>query len=75
MIAGRGISFFSKIGFMAELASGEVAWRPLANPAINAIQVGIVVPTHRTLSHVTLQFVKRLTRRLKQLELNASMMN
>lgn len=75
LIAGRGISFFSKIGFMDELARGEVVWRPLANPAINQIKVGIVVPTHRTLSHVTLQFVERIVRRLKQLELNASLMN
>ncbi|HXE22277.1 MAG TPA: LysR family transcriptional regulator [Rhodoferax sp.] len=75
LIAGRGISFFSKIGFMDELARGEVMWRPLADPAINAIKVGIVIPTHRTLSHVTLQFVERITRRLKQLELSASMID
>lgn len=75
LIAGRGISFFSKIGFIDELARGEVVWRPLANPAINQIKVGVVVPTHRTLPHVTLQFVERITRRLKQLELNASLMD
>ncbi len=75
LIAGRGLSFFSKIGFMDELARGEVVWRPLASPAINAINVGIVVPSHRALSHVTLQFLDRITRRLKQMELSASMMD
>ncbi len=75
LIAGRGISFFSKIAFMDELARGEVVWRPLANPAINAIKVGIVIPTHRTLSHVTLQFVERISKRLKQLELSAAMLD
>ncbi|UUZ74491.1 substrate-binding domain-containing protein [Polaromonas sp. P1(28)-13] len=74
LIAGRGISFFSKIGFMDELARGDVVWRPLANPAINAIEVGIITPSQRALSHVTLQFVERITKRLKQLEL-VSMMN
>ena len=73
IIAGRGISFFSKIGFMDELERGEVVWRPLANKAINAIEVGIVVPSHRALSHVTGQFLERITKRLKQLELTAAM--
>ena len=72
IIAGRGISFFSKIGFMDELERGEVVWRPLANRAVNAIEVGILVPAHRTLSHVTRQFLERLVRRLKQLELAAA---
>lgn len=71
IIAGRGISFFSRIGFINEIASGEVVWRPLAHRAVNAIEVGIVVASHRTLSHVTEQFLSRLTRRLKQLELAA----
>jgi DNA-binding transcriptional LysR family regulator len=69
LIGGKGISFFSKIGFMNELARGEVVWRPLANAMINKIEVGILTPSHRTLSHVTLQFVERITLRLKQMEL------
>jgi DNA-binding transcriptional LysR family regulator len=72
IVAGRGISFFSKIGFIDELERGEVVWRPLANRAVNAIEVGILVPAHRSLSHVAKQFLDRLTRRLKQLELAAS---
>lgn len=72
IIAGRGISFFSKIGFMDEIERGEVVWRPLANPAINTIEVGIVIPSHRSLSHVTQQFLERITRRLKLLELAAA---
>lgn len=72
IVAGRGISFFSQIGFIDELDRGEVVWRPLDNEAINAIQVGILVPSHRSLSHVTEQFLERLVRRLKQLELAAT---
>ena len=73
IIAGRGISFFSRIGFIDELASGDVAWRPLANAAINRIEVGIVIPSHRNLSHVTRQFLERITRRLKLLEVAAGL--
>ena len=72
LIGGKGISFFSKIGFMNELARGEVVWRPLANAKINKIEVGILTPTHRTLSHVTLQFVERIALRLKQMALAAA---
>ena len=28
IIAGRGISFFSKIGFLDEIERGEVVWLP-----------------------------------------------
>ena len=62
---------------MNELARGEVVWRPLANAKINKInkinkiEVGILTPSHRTLSHVTLQFVERIALRLKQVELVA----
>lgn len=52
-------------------APGTLVWRPLANPVINKIEVGILVPSHRALSHVTLQFVERVNKRFKQLELAA----
>ncbi len=71
IIVGRGISFFSKIGFLDEIERGEVVWLPLANAAINAIEVGIITPSNRTLSHVTLEFLERITRRLKQLAMSA----
>ena len=73
IVAGRGISFFSRIGFVDEIERGEVVWRALDNRAVNAIEVGIVIPSHRALSHVTLQFLERITRRLKQLELTAAL--
>lgn len=72
LIGGKGISFFSKIGFMDELSRGEVVWRPLANTRINKIEVGILTPVHRALSHVTLQFAERIGLRLRQMELAAA---
>lgn len=72
MIAGKGMSFFSKIGMMDELAAGRLVWRPLTNPVINRIEVGILIPSHRALPNVTLQFLERITRRFKQLELAAA---
>ena len=58
---------------MDEIDRGEVVWRPLANKAINQIAVGILIPSHRNLSHVTRQFLERITRRLKQLEAASTM--
>lgn len=72
IIAGKGVSCFSKIAFIDELARGELVWRPFELPALNGIQVGILVPTQRTLQHVTQNFLARLTKRLKQLEATAA---
>lgn len=68
IIAGKGISFFSKIAFIEELTRGDVVWRPFDLPELNDLKVGILVPGHRALPNVTQNFVGRLARRLKQLE-------
>ena len=72
IIAGKGISCFSKIAFIEELSRGELVWRPFDLPALNEIQVGILVPTQRALQHVTQNFLARMTKRLKQLEATAA---
>ena len=72
IIAGKGVSCFSKIAFIDELSSGELLWRPFALTALDSIQVGILVPTQRTLQHVTQNFLGRLTKRLKLLEATAA---
>jgi len=68
IIAGKGISIFSKIAFIEELQRGDVVWRPLDIPELNALKVGVLIPSHRVLPHVTQTFVARLVRQLKQLE-------
>lgn len=72
IIAGKGISCFSKIAFIDELSRGELIWRPFDVPALNSIQVGILVPTHRVLQHVTQNFLARMAKKLKQLEATAA---
>ena len=68
VIAGRGIAFFSKLGFMKEIASDEAVWRPLDDPAINRLRVGILIGKNRELPFVARRFLDRLVRRLKELE-------
>jgi len=72
IIAGKGVSCFSKIAFIDELARGEVVWRPLDIAAMNQMQVGIIVPSHRALQNVAQNFVSRMARRLQQLEAAAA---
>ena len=72
IIAGKGISFFSKIAFIDELQRGEVVWRPFAIPTLNQLKAGIVVHSQRVLPNVTRNFIGRMTRRLHQMELAAS---
>ncbi|MGZ5271133.1 MAG: LysR family transcriptional regulator [Ramlibacter sp.] len=74
IIAGKGISCFSKIAFVDELTRGELVWRPFDLPALNGIEVGLLVPTHRAQQHVTQNFLARLTKRLKLLEATAAVL-
>lgn len=72
IIAGLGIGFYSKVAFVEELSRGEVVWRPFDLPALRTLTIGIMVPGQRALPAVTSNFVDRLTRRLKQLEIAAT---
>jgi len=72
IVAGRGISFFSKIAFIDELARGELVWRPFELPALRELKVGILVPSHRALPAVMLNFIGRMARHLKQMEMAAA---
>ena len=72
IMGGKGISCFSKIAFIEELRHGDLLWRPFELPALNKLQVGILVPTQRVLPHVTQNFVGRMARRLTQLEIAAA---
>ena len=68
VVAGRGIAFFSRLGFTKEIAAGEAVWRPLDDPAINKLRAGIIVGRGRTLPFVERTFLDRLVRKLQDLE-------
>ena len=63
-----GISYFTKLGFLREIADGELVWRPLASRAINTLRLGLMIPTERQLSIVAALMVELLTRRLRDVE-------
>jgi DNA-binding transcriptional LysR family regulator len=67
VVAGRGIAFFSRLGFLREIANGEAVWRPLDDPAINKLRVGLIVGRGRELPYVVRAFQDRLVRRIAEL--------
>ena len=41
----QGIAFFTQLGFLQEIAAGELAWRPFRSRAINELKLGLLVPS------------------------------
>lgn len=67
VLAGRGIAFFSKLGFLKEIARNEAVWRPLDDPAINRLRL-VLTARNRGLPFVARTFLDRLVGRLQDLE-------
>ncbi len=55
-----GVSMFTRLGFLHEIEKGEMAWRPLNSPGINALRIGLIVPALRDLSPPAQQLARRL---------------
>lgn len=62
----QGIAFFTRLGFLQEIASGELAWRPFTSPAINELKVGLLIPSDRSLSPPAQQLARRLSEELRR---------
>jgi DNA-binding transcriptional LysR family regulator len=65
---GRGIAFFTKLGFIDELDRGEVVWRPIAGVSDNTPPVAILVPSPKELSPIGEEYLNCLIRCFKQFE-------
>lgn len=63
-----GIAFFTRFGFLREIADGEIAWRPFASAKINTLQLGLVVPTSRAMPYAASALADRLAAALRALE-------
>ena len=68
VIAGRGLAFFTRLGFLDEIVQGRVVWRPLADPDIQRMRVAILQRKHHRPTLVQKAFVDALVRRLRQAE-------
>ena len=65
--AGLGVAFFTRLGFLREIESGELVWVPLASQRMEQLQLGLFTPALRTLPPATAAVVDELTTRLQEL--------
>mgnify|MGYP006268788801 CR=1 FL=1 len=64
---GAGISFFTRIGFLSEIAAGEIAWRPLAARPVNRLKLGLLAATGRSRGFAALRAADLLATEFKAL--------
>jgi len=62
--AGLAVACLARLGFLRELAAGELVWVPLASPQLRELQIGLLIPQRRTLSPAAAHVVATLTRHL-----------
>lgn len=67
---GLGIAFFTRLGFLKEIENGEIAWRPLTSPGVNALRIGLISPASREPSPPAAQLAKSLIDDLRRLSSN-----
>jgi len=60
--AEMGIAFFTRFGFLREIATGELVWIPIASPLSEHLEIGLYIPAKRTLSPAASMIVNDLVR-------------
>jgi len=65
---GLAVACLTRLGFLRELAAGELVWVPLALPELRLLQIGLLIAQRRTLSPAATLVVATLTRLLHELE-------
>ena len=65
--SGLAVACLTRLGFLRELAAGELVWVPLASSQLQELQIGLFIPQRRTLSPAAAHLVTTLTRHLRLL--------
>jgi DNA-binding transcriptional LysR family regulator len=68
MKAGLGLGFFTPVGFVEEIARGELKHVPLAEPGLAASEIGLFVHRTRSNAHHISIVAAELTREFSRLE-------
>jgi DNA-binding transcriptional LysR family regulator len=66
--AELGVAFFTRLGFLREIASGEVIWIPLAVSRLEQLRLGLFTSSQRTLAPATSMVVNEIVGCFKELE-------
>lgn len=65
---GLGVAFFTRLGFLREIAAGDMVWIPLASPRLARLQLGLFTPALRTLAPAASAIASELAAALKELK-------
>jgi DNA-binding transcriptional LysR family regulator len=67
LLAGAGVGCYTRLGFLAEIASGELVWRPLDMPGLASFRLGLYTAAHRSLTPAARALVADLVARMEAL--------
>ena len=68
MKAGLGLGFFTPVGFVEEIARGELKHVPLAEPGLAASEIGLFVHRTRATAHHVSIVAAELKAQFEQIE-------
>jgi DNA-binding transcriptional LysR family regulator len=66
ILAGEGVAFFTPLGLLEELKAGDVVALPIAGSRLQNMEVCIVTPRHRPLTHATEAVVEAMSVELEK---------
>jgi DNA-binding transcriptional LysR family regulator len=66
ILSGEGVAFLTPLGLLEELEAGEVVALHIAGSQLHNLQVGIVVPRQRQLTHATEVVIESMSGELKK---------
>lgn len=67
LVAGTGVGCYTRLGFLAEIAAGELVWRPLDLPGLGGIRLGLYTSAHRSMTPAARALVADLVQRMEEL--------
>ena len=65
---GMGVAFYTPIGLTEEITAGDIVGVPLEGTTLGDLQLGILVPRRRQLTHAASAMVEQLSAALAELE-------
>lgn len=66
ILSGEGVAFFTPLGLFKELTAGEVVALPIAGSRLQNMEVGIVAPRNRQLTHATEAVIEAMSNELEK---------
>ena len=69
--AGLGVAFYTRIGFVEDIAEGEIVAIPLGEKRLSALRVGLILPRRRRPSPAVAAMTEHLAQMLAALDAGA----